>query len=419
MAKKNEKKTRRKSPKQQDLGEDGRGSTSPDKDMMKRLLEFSSSYSAELSSKMRRLDEIIGDRHWASVGSYKEELIRQHLRGHLPRRFEVGTGFVIARLDENRLLSRQIDILVWDSQAHMPLYRDGAFAIVLPEACKAAIEVKSTLDSDTLRDALSNLDSLTSFRRLDGFLRSSTSIYRAVFAFKADDDVRFPDSVWRSCWTYWHEQQEWPLDERIASSEDNWDGRGWEFPWINAIGVLGRGLVNLQRPTINDKDWITYPAYRSCDGEGDDTYGALERDLLLHILGEPQHSVPFLLDHPGAASILFGRQPAFFGGSTFMMIPEPPAPITRIGQMDEKDAAELAARRFQPQAPTPRTYAQQPSPTPTRMQPAPDATPSARPADRDGPRDAPAAVGHPRKPQERPAPRSSSSGPGRAPKRVR
>lgn len=94
-------------------------------DFQVRLQALSATYSAELKSKMDRLQQILGDAHWFSVGSYKESLIRGLLAQKVPKRFHVGTGFVVAVRAKKRVISRQIDVLIWDACDHGPLFRDA------------------------------------------------------------------------------------------------------------------------------------------------------------------------------------------------------------------------------------------------------------------------------------------------------
>ena len=140
---------------------------------VKVIKDLSATYTSELQSKMARLDGLIGAKHWYSVGSYKEALIREQIGTKVPRQFEVGTGFVLSVTGRGRVISKQIDVLVWDSQRHSPIFRDGDFVVIPPEACRAAIEVKGSLGATELKEGLDNLDSLTPFME---FARPGTTI---------------------------------------------------------------------------------------------------------------------------------------------------------------------------------------------------------------------------------------------------
>ena len=50
--------------------------------------------------------------HPGELGTAREQIIREFLTAHLPKRFDVSTGFVF---DCNGLISRQLDIVVFDA----------------------------------------------------------------------------------------------------------------------------------------------------------------------------------------------------------------------------------------------------------------------------------------------------------------
>jgi hypothetical protein len=109
------------------------------------------SIAAESTARVDRVRHLIGDRHWLSAGEWHESIVRSLLRAHLPERFEVSTGFV--RWHED-IVSRQLDVLVWDRLRTAPLLRDGEFVILPADGVVAVLEVKTTLTPATLRDAL-------------------------------------------------------------------------------------------------------------------------------------------------------------------------------------------------------------------------------------------------------------------------
>ncbi len=129
-----------------------------------------------LSSRVGLLEKLLGDAHYPSVGQYKERLLADTIRNFLPRTVEVGTGFVMFPHADNDpvggpelhdplnqsafLMSRQCDILVYDIARFPPVFRDGDFVVVRPEAVRAVIEVKGSL---TLRETKSLLESFHDF----------------------------------------------------------------------------------------------------------------------------------------------------------------------------------------------------------------------------------------------------------------
>ena len=103
------------------------------------FLAYHRSLAAELNAVKDRVRHLI--RHWPTDGSFKESVLRNVLRRHLPESLFVGTGFVVTAAD----CSRQIDLLIVDKD-HPRLFWDGDLIIVTPDAVRAVIEVKTGLD---------------------------------------------------------------------------------------------------------------------------------------------------------------------------------------------------------------------------------------------------------------------------------
>lgn len=88
--------------------------------------------------------------HSGLKGQEGEGIVRKFLNDHLPKRFAVGSGFII---DKNDHVSRQADLVVYDA-LNCPLYRVSDHASIIPNDHVAAlIEVKSRLDKKDLEDA--------------------------------------------------------------------------------------------------------------------------------------------------------------------------------------------------------------------------------------------------------------------------
>jgi hypothetical protein len=113
---------------------------------------------AQAAKKLRHdFDELSSIPHSGLKGHEAEDIVRQFLRGHLPKRFDVGSGFVIDPLDN---ISRQTDVIIYDA-LNCPVYRASETAAIIPSdnvAC--VIEVKSRLDKDAMRDAFANISEL-------------------------------------------------------------------------------------------------------------------------------------------------------------------------------------------------------------------------------------------------------------------
>jgi hypothetical protein len=107
--------------------------------------KYLAAYSDDLLAKSRRIDHLIS--HTGTVGTYREELLRGTLRQLLPKRFEASTGFI-------QDCSRQLDIIIWDAMRYSPLFREQEVVVVPSAAVRGIIEVKTTLNTTALDEAL-------------------------------------------------------------------------------------------------------------------------------------------------------------------------------------------------------------------------------------------------------------------------
>lgn len=130
---------------------------------------YASSFGHEIGMQAEQIGRLIG--HRPTVGGQREELLRALIERHVPQRFHVATGFIEGS-------PRQIDILIYDQIDYAPLYRAGNLVVVPIEAVRALIEVKSSLTSDELIDALQHLDEAIGHRH------SGPPIFRGIFGYQ-------------------------------------------------------------------------------------------------------------------------------------------------------------------------------------------------------------------------------------------
>ena len=97
--------------------------------------------------------------HNLARGMQNEEILRSFLSAYLPRMFTVSTGFVLPRVGFEDLidLSRQTDVLIYDSSRFVPAFAVGDLVVARAESVAAVIEVKTTLSSGALDEALVNV----------------------------------------------------------------------------------------------------------------------------------------------------------------------------------------------------------------------------------------------------------------------
>jgi hypothetical protein len=134
------------------------------------LTGFSALLGESLTSRVELLERLLRGAHYPSLGQYKERLLADTIRGFLPTSVQVGTGFVLfPHADDAALMkseffdplnqsaysiSRQCDVLVYDVSQIPPIFRDGDFVVIRPEAVRAVIEVKGSLSTGQLDEAL-------------------------------------------------------------------------------------------------------------------------------------------------------------------------------------------------------------------------------------------------------------------------
>jgi hypothetical protein len=152
------------------------------------LTGYAALFGESLTSKVDLLGRLIGGSHYPSLGQYKERLLADSIRDFLPRTVEVGTGFVMfPHADINPpaggqfhdplnhsafSMSRQCDILVYDVAKYPAIFRDRDFVVIRPEAVRAVIEVKGSLDRREVMSAL------TSFHDFANKWRTTQLFYR-------------------------------------------------------------------------------------------------------------------------------------------------------------------------------------------------------------------------------------------------
>jgi hypothetical protein len=130
------------------------------------LTTYASLIGQSFATKIDSLAKVIGDIHHPSLGTYKERLLASVIRTYIPTSFSVGTGFVLFprekptgtpvpvgfdQLNQSDFeVSKQCDILVYDSATFPVVFQDGDFVVLRPESVRAVIEVKGALDNEEI-----------------------------------------------------------------------------------------------------------------------------------------------------------------------------------------------------------------------------------------------------------------------------
>lgn len=190
---------------------------------------------AEAGRQLRSdFEEIKRDNpHFGERGGEAEDILRQFLNNHLPKRFAAGSGIVI---DERNQISRQSDVVVYDA-LNSPIYRRGSRVLILPSdnvAC--VVEVKSRLNKRQLEDAAVKIASVkrlykTPVSNVDQPVISHplvmTRTLGVVFAFESDTSL-----------------------ETLAENLAEINAAYGLLEWIDCVVVLDVGLIGymLQMP---------------------------------------------------------------------------------------------------------------------------------------------------------------------------
>lgn len=189
-----------------------------------KMAEAKSSYAAsfahEIATQAERIGQLIN--HGPTVGSYREELLRELLQKHIPQRFHAATGFIYGR-------PKQLDIVIYDQIEYAPLFRAGNLVVVPPEAVRAVIEVKSTLTTQTLQDALKGLSEVKWH-----VYENEQPIFKGVFAYRLEGSIKGIVSTVKS---FYQEQTLENMDE-TESLDQPWDP-------IDGICVLRQLLIGV------------------------------------------------------------------------------------------------------------------------------------------------------------------------------
>lgn len=124
----------------------------------------------ELKIKSTKISLLVS--HGQTVGNYREVILRDLIRQHLPAKFAIATGFIQG-------FARQLDIIIYDCQNYAPAFKEGDLVVIKQEAVRAVIEVKTNLTPHTLRESLEMFYHIS----LPGYRTTDLPIFKGVFSF--------------------------------------------------------------------------------------------------------------------------------------------------------------------------------------------------------------------------------------------
>ena len=134
--------------------------------------KYHESITNELRFTKDRIRNLIGDSHWQTDGEHKEAVLRKVIRMYLPETLQVGKGFVCCSEET----SSQIDILITDRNKPT-LFKDGELVLVTPDAVKAIIEVKTSVNSGTVEGIITKLSNDAELTRSNGNTKCQAGLF--------------------------------------------------------------------------------------------------------------------------------------------------------------------------------------------------------------------------------------------------
>lgn len=129
--------------------------------------------------------------HPGLIGRAREIFVKEFLKPILPAYVEIGSGKIA---DSKGQLSDEIDIIVYSAKTLPPLLYEMGFGIFPAEACIYAIEVKSTLTAEKLKETIEKYRKFKQIFYLPSALSKfyktigppSVPVIPTIFAFSSD-----------------------------------------------------------------------------------------------------------------------------------------------------------------------------------------------------------------------------------------
>lgn len=100
--------------------------------------------------------------HYGERGENNEERVRAFLSKVLPRKFSVGTGFIVCS-NPDVPTSSQTDVVIYDEIHNSPLHRELAAYVYPAEMVYGTVEVKGKLRSGELRKMFEDMQKVRAF----------------------------------------------------------------------------------------------------------------------------------------------------------------------------------------------------------------------------------------------------------------
>ena len=124
---------------------------------MLQIPEYWKAVARSIDAEEQKASIFIHHKH--SLGVAREAILRDLLIKHTPEPYRVGTGFIY-QFNTDWWDSRQCDVLVYNPAIAQPDYAIGGLVVVNRQTARLVIEVKTSLEKDTLQQILDVHDSV-------------------------------------------------------------------------------------------------------------------------------------------------------------------------------------------------------------------------------------------------------------------
>lgn len=222
------------------------------------LKQYQESISNELNTVATRVRQFV--EHWGEDGRHHEAVLKSVIRKFLPKRYELGSGFVIKPNRErgDHKVTKQIDIIVYDSN-YPTFFKEGDFIITTPDAVKAIISVKANLENQRTQSVYDDCNFNGRFI-YDGKQNQDEILFNGLFSFDGYDGYQAEfltiernlqnsfDEYYDNQWVQTHGNT--PAEERryilnhIAINRDNFV-KHWNSRFVGSQHYSFYKLVNL------------------------------------------------------------------------------------------------------------------------------------------------------------------------------
>lgn len=232
-------------------------------------------YYSALQKQFRLQSSILTDvlPHSGDRGRNNEERLREFLSRILPKKYSVGSGFVVCS-EPSVPVSSQTDVVLFDEFHNSPIHRELASHVYPVEMVYGTVEVKGRLEKRDLKKICEDIAKIRALGEYRYYIK-----YRAVAKSDAQPtklvvgQTEHHSGVPPRAFVFAYEQRGW---QTLSEFLDSLREAAREIPaHIHGLAVL-------------DSDWyVTQEAY----AEDSPKYQATEGDALLNFVNGMLHSI--------------------------------------------------------------------------------------------------------------------------------